>query len=64
MSFTAASVVFRLVYSTDPNIGLINAMLGLIGLGPVAFLGEANIVNFAIIGAGIWVWTCLSFIWL
>ena len=60
VSFTAASVVFRLVYSTDPNIGLINAMLGLIGLGPVAFLGEANIVNFAVIGAGIWVWTALS----
>jgi alpha-glucoside transport system permease protein len=60
VSFTAASVVFRLVYSTDPNIGLLNALLGLIGLGPVAFLGEANIVNFAIIGAGIWVWTALS----
>jgi len=60
VSFTAASVVFRLVYSTDPNIGLINAMLGLIGLGPIAFLGEPNLVNFAIIGAGIWVWTALS----
>jgi alpha-glucoside transport system permease protein len=35
-------------------------MLGLIGLGPVAFLGEPNLVNFAIIGAGIWVWTALS----
>ena len=60
VSFTAASVVFRLVYATDPNIGLINAFLGLFGFGPVAFLGEPNIVNFAIIGAGIWVWTALS----
>jgi alpha-glucoside transport system permease protein len=60
VSFTAASVVFRLVYAVDPNIGILNALLAVARLGPVAWLGEANIVNFAIIGAGIWVWTALS----
>ncbi len=60
VSFTAASVVFRLVYATDPNIGVLNAVLGIFSLGPVAWLGEENIVNFAIIAAGIWVWTSLS----
>jgi alpha-glucoside transport system permease protein len=60
ISFTAASVVFRLVYAADPDIGLINSVLGGIGLGPIAFLGEANWANFAIIAAGIWVWTSLA----
>ncbi len=60
ISFTAASVVFRLVYASDPDIGLINAALDGVGLGPVAFLGEANFANFAIIAAGIWVWTSLA----
>jgi alpha-glucoside transport system permease protein len=60
VSFTAASVVFRLVYAVDPNIGVLNALLKLVGLGPVAWLGEEDIVNFAIIAAGIWVWTSLS----
>jgi alpha-glucoside transport system permease protein len=60
ISFTAASVVFRLVYAADPDIGLINSVLGGIGLGPIAFLGEANWANFAVIAAGIWVWTSLA----
>ncbi len=60
ISFTAASVVFRLVYASNPDIGLINSVFDGIGLAPIAFLGKANWANFAIIAAGIWVWTSLA----
>ena len=60
ISFTAASIVFRLVFATDPNVGIVNAATSAVGLKPIAWLGNANIVNFAIITAGIWVWTALS----
>ena len=60
ISFTAASVVFRLVYAATPDIGLINLVLDSIGLAPIAFLGEVNWANFAIIAAGIWVWASLA----
>lgn len=60
ISFTAASVVFRLVFATDPNVGIVNAAWSGLGFEPVAWLGRENVVNFAIITAGIWVWTALS----
>jgi alpha-glucoside transport system permease protein len=60
ISFTAASVVFRLVFATDPNVGVVNAMWNGLGFAPIAWLGNENVVNFAIIAAGIWVWTALS----
>ena len=60
ISFTAASVVFRLVYATNPNIGVLNAIRQALGFEPYAWLGEANTVNLAIIVAGIWVWTSLA----
>ena len=51
---TALAVIWKFVYSPDPNIGLLNAMLGGLGVGPVSWLGDQNIVNFALIGVGIW----------
>lgn len=60
ISFTAASVVFRLVFATDPNIGVVNAVWTRLGLSPIAWLGNQNIANFAVITAGVWVWTALS----
>ena len=60
ISFTAASVVFRLVFATDPNIGVVNAVWTRLGFSPIAWLGNQNIANFAIIAAGVWVWTALS----
>ena len=60
ISFTAASVVFRLVYSTNPNIGMLNAGRQALGLDPYAWLGEESTANLAIIVAGVWVWTSLA----
>lgn len=60
ISFTAASVVFRLVYAASPDIGLINSFISGMGFEPIAFLGEVNWANFAVIAAGIWVWTSLA----
>ena len=60
ISFTAASVVFRQVFATDPNVGVVNAVRTGLGFEPVAWLGSENLVNFAIITAAIWVWTALS----
>jgi alpha-glucoside transport system permease protein len=60
ISFTAASVVFRFLYSTDPDIGVLNAIWAALGGEPISFLGRAELVNFAVIVAGVWIWTALS----
>src|SRR5438445_568453 len=54
ISATALAVIWKFVYSPDANIGLLNAILGNVGLGPVAWLGDEHIVNFALIAVGIW----------
>src|SRR2546425_7648409 len=51
---TALAVIWKFVYSPDANIGLINAMLGAVGIAPVSWLGDPGIVNFALISVGIW----------
>jgi alpha-glucoside transport system permease protein len=62
ISATATSVIFRFVYSPDPTIGVVNAALtGLFPqLEPVPWLGRTSLVNVALIGAGVWVWTGLA----
>ncbi|HNY99321.1 MAG TPA: sugar ABC transporter permease [Rectinema sp.] len=62
ISATAASVIFRFLYSPDPHIGLLNALISSISPGkkPIPWLGSTDIVNIALIGAGIWIWTGLS----
>jgi alpha-glucoside transport system permease protein len=50
---TALAVIWKFVYSPD-NIGLLNALLGVVGVGPIAWLGDQGIVNFALIAVGIW----------
>jgi alpha-glucoside transport system permease protein len=73
ISFTAAGIIWRFVYSPDPKTGVLNAILTrldpsgkavvLLGKvvipqgGTVAWLGKVNIVNYAIIIAAIWIWT-------
>lgn len=59
ISFTAAGIIWRFVYSPDPNTGILNALLvGLIPTAsPIPWLGRTDIVNFALIAAGIWLWT-------
>jgi alpha-glucoside transport system permease protein len=51
---TALAVIWKFVYSPDANIGLLNAILGGVGIAPIAWLGDQNIVNFALIAVGIW----------
>ncbi len=59
ISFTAAGIIWRFVYSPDPNTGILNALLvGLIpGASPIPWLGRTDVVNYALIAAGIWLWT-------
>ena len=54
ISATALAVIWKFVYSPDANIGLLNAVLGNFGVSPVAWLGDENLVNFALIAVGIW----------
>ncbi len=51
---TALGVIWRFVYSPDPDTGLINAGLGLVNIDPISWLGNATFVNSALIVAGIW----------
>src|SRR3989449_3588692 len=51
---TALAVIWKFVYSPDSNIGLLNAILGNFGVSPISWLGDENLVNFALIAVGIW----------
>ncbi|MFN8373762.1 MAG: sugar ABC transporter permease [Anaerolineae bacterium] len=59
ISFTAAGIIWRFVYSPDPKAGILNALIvGLVPTAdPVSWLGRVDIVNFAVIIAAIWMWT-------
>ena len=51
---TSLAIIWRFVYSPDPNTGLMNAVLGIADIGPVALLGNPSTVNWALIAVGIW----------
>ena len=51
---TAIGIIWRFVYFPDENTGLLNSMIGVVGAGPVAFLGNPDTVNWALITVGIW----------
>ena len=51
---TALAIIWLFVYSPDPNIGLLNAILGAIGRGPVSWLGDSSLVNASLIVVGVW----------
>jgi alpha-glucoside transport system permease protein len=51
---TALAVIWRFVYFPNENSGLLNAVLGIVNLGPISWLGDASFVNTALIIAGIW----------
>ena len=54
ISATAVGVIWLLVYSPDPNIGTLNAVLHAFGGNPVSWLGKTSTVNYAIILAYVW----------
>lgn len=54
--FVISQVVVGLVFSWfyDPTFGLLNNIIGVVGLGPVNVLGDENLVTYGIIAAGLW----------
>ncbi len=52
MSLIAVSVIFDLLY--DDRIGLLNGLLGFIGLGPVPFLTSADVAPWSIVAMRVW----------
>jgi len=57
---TATGLVWLLVYAPNPRISVINALLGTVGIKPIGFLGNAHIVNYAVIAAAVWSGTGLA----
>ncbi len=51
---TALGVIWLFVYSPDPDIGLLNAVLGVFHVGPISWLGDSTFVNAALIAVGVW----------
>jgi len=51
---TALAVIWKFVYAPDADLGVLNALLGAVGIAPVPWLGSPQIVNAALIAAGIW----------
>lgn len=51
---TSLAIIWRFVYSPDPNTGLMNAILGIGNVGPVSLLGNPDTVTWALIAVGIW----------
>jgi len=62
ISSTAAAVIARFLFSPDASIGVLNAILNAVipGFTPVSWLGTPEVVNFAVIATGVWIWTGLS----
>jgi alpha-glucoside transport system permease protein len=54
ISATAVGVIWYLVYSPDPDVGTLNAVLSGVGHNPVSWLGQPSTVNYAIIFAYVW----------
>lgn len=61
VSFTAAAVIWRFMYIYSPppypQTGVVNAIVTGLGGQPVAWISNTAVNNFALIIAGIWIWT-------
>jgi alpha-glucoside transport system permease protein len=51
---TALAVIWLFAYAPEPDIGLLNALLGVANAGPVSWLGQTSTVNYALVLVGIW----------
>ena len=51
---TALGIIWRFVFFPDPETGLLNAILGVFGVGRIAWLGDVDWVNWSLIMAGVW----------
>lgn len=61
ISFVAAGIIWQFMYQyqdpSRPQTGTLNALIGLVGLGPIRWTQEQPINNFSLIFIGIWMWT-------
>lgn len=61
LSFVAAGVIWRFVYAYEPpgqpQIGILNAFIGLFGAQPQAWLINSPLNNFFLIAVYVWMWT-------
>ncbi len=61
VSFTAAAVIWRFMYVFQPReftqIGVVNAIAVGLGPDPVSWIQNPSVNNYALIVAGIWMWT-------
>ncbi len=63
ISFTAAGIIWRFVYSPDASTGVLNAIVvGVFHADPVAWLGRVDLVNYALIITAIWTSTGFSMV--
>ncbi len=62
ISATAAGIIWLFMYSPDPRVGLLNAVLSAVipGWQPLAFTGDLALTTFAIIVAAVWIQTGFS----
>jgi alpha-glucoside transport system permease protein len=51
---TALAVIWKFVYAPDSQTGLLNAVIGIVNVGPISWLGNPAFVNAALIAAGVW----------
>ncbi len=54
--FVISQIVVGLVFTWfyDPTFGLLNTLIGFVGLGPINVLGDPALVTYGIIAAGLW----------
>jgi alpha-glucoside transport system permease protein len=61
ISFVAAGIIWQFMYQyqdpSRPQTGTLNALIGIVGLGPTRFTQEQPLNNFALIFIGVWMWT-------
>ncbi|GAB4247604.1 MAG: sugar ABC transporter permease [Thermoleophilia bacterium] len=66
VSFTAAAVIWRFMYIWEPptfkQTGVVNAVVTQFGADPIPWISDPSVNNFAIIAAGIWMWTGFSLV--
>jgi alpha-glucoside transport system permease protein len=51
---TAVAIIWKFVYEPDPGLGSVNALITTFGGDPIAFIGRADTVNYALIFAYVW----------
>ncbi len=61
VSFTAAAVIWRFMYiyraPQFEQTGVLNAFLATLGFDPIPWITSTSLNNYALIAAGIWMWT-------